>query len=171
MLVVDWGLAKVRSDDAADKLDEHVLTTRAEANEETLYGAVQGSLPYMAPEQARGESDAVDARTDVFGLGAILYEILTGSGLYIDDSPQVALARARRGEVTPPSEIAREREVPRILEEICMTALAAAREDRYASAKVFHDALQRYIEGLHHAERRAAEAKRLFTVASEAGQR
>jgi serine/threonine-protein kinase len=168
VLVVDWGLAKIlgRAATAARaEAEPPISTTRAERQEETLHGSVQGSIAYMAPEQARGELSEIDVRTDVFGLGAILYEILTGSAPYQEASPQAALARARRADLVPPLARAPGRGIPAILEEICRKALAPARDSRYRSAGEFHQALQEYIEGIHSAERQAAEGSRLLWVA------
>jgi tetratricopeptide (TPR) repeat protein len=76
--VMDWGLAKILGE--ADREDS---SFRTPANPEgTVPGTVMGTLAYMAPEQARGETDKVDTRSDVFGLGAILCEILTGRPPY-----------------------------------------------------------------------------------------
>jgi len=168
VLVVDWGLAKILkrfSRDAERKDDLAVSTERGEEGDVTLDGTVQGSLPYMAPEQARGEVAEIDAATDVFGLGAILYEILTGSPPHGGSSFQALLRMARRGDVIPPRERAPERNIPAELAAVCSKALSPRKTDRFGSARELHDALQQYIEGIHDAERRAAEAVRLLEVA------
>ncbi len=166
VLVVDWGLAKVlRRQGEELREQERVSTERREEGAVTLDGTVQGSLAYMAPEQARGDAAAIDARTDVFGLGAILYEILTGLPPYPEGSFQALLGKARRGEIVPPRERAPARSIPPLLEEVARKALAPRQEDRFQSARELHDAIQGYIEGIHDAERRAAEAGRLRDVA------
>jgi serine/threonine protein kinase/formylglycine-generating enzyme required for sulfatase activity len=168
VLVVDWGLAKIlRAHDAPDEMDAEldVSTERTEEGFLTIDGAVQGSLPYMAPEQAHGRISQIDARTDVFGLGAILYEILTGCPPYLGSSIQELLRMAREADVIPPGVRSPDRGVPQTLEEICLRALARRPEDRYADGRSVYDALQTYIEGLHDAERRAAEVLRLRAVA------
>jgi serine/threonine-protein kinase len=167
VLVVDWGLAKIlkQTRDGERKDDPGVSTERGEEGDVTLDGTVQGSLPYMAPEQARGEVGEIDAMTDVFGLGAILYEILTGSPPHSASSFQALLQMARRGDVPPPREQAPERNIPEELDSVCRKALSPRKADRFRSARELHDALQQYIEGIHDAERRAAEAARLLEVA------
>ena len=189
VLVVDWGLAKVfgdRDDGSPDGIeaggggaedggpddggptrdDDPISTARGDSVDGTIAGRIHGSPAYMAPEQARGEVDAIDARTDVFGLGAILYEMLTGSAPYTDDSLQVALGRARRGDVVPPREAAGpDREIPAALDATCRRALAPEKGDRFQSARELYEELQRFIEGIHDEERRAAEADRLRAVA------
>ncbi|MCC6672340.1 MAG: serine/threonine protein kinase, partial [Planctomycetes bacterium] len=88
VLVMDWGLAKVlgRADTAAargaDPAPPPLATVRTGTEAFTVTGAILGTPAYMPPEQARGDVDAVDARSDVFALGAILCEILTGAPPY-----------------------------------------------------------------------------------------
>jgi serine/threonine protein kinase/formylglycine-generating enzyme required for sulfatase activity len=170
VLVVDWGLAKVGGGQPAagaePRLPE-VSTRRLDEGERTLEGAVQGSLPYMAPEQARGEVGEIDVRTDVFGLGAILYEVLTGTPPYVSESRRALLGLARRGAIEPPSARAPDRAIPRLLEDACLRALAFRKEDRFRDAGEFHQALEDYLEGLHSVERQEAEAGRLLWVAEK----
>jgi serine/threonine-protein kinase len=163
VLVMDWGLAKVLRQ--TESAPQPVSTTRREAGVATLDGAVQGSVPYMAPEQALGEVERINARTDVFGLGAILYRILAGTSLYPESDFVRALERARLREVVPPSRCSPGGAIPPALEAVCLRALERRPEDRYPSAREFHDELQRWIEGIHDAERRAQEVQRLLREA------
>jgi len=169
VLVVDWGLAKIlsRAAGASDTAEHAAVTTdRREMGVVSQDGHVVGSLAYMAPEQARGETDAIDARTDVFALGAILYRVLTGSPPYAGAPLGELLARAREGRIESPSSRAAGREIQPELDEICRRALAPHARSRYASAREFHDALQAWVEGIRDAERRAAEARRLLDEAT-----
>jgi serine/threonine protein kinase len=78
VLVLDWGLAKmVGQPDEETGLAIPSITDEAQA-EATRVGLPLGTPAYMAPEQAEGRLDLIDARTDIYGLGAILFEILTG---------------------------------------------------------------------------------------------
>src|SRR5262245_27176216 len=101
--VMDWGLAKVVSE--KDGTDGALPPVPGEASEQTMSGchtrpgAVMGTLRYMPPEQARGEVDLLDPRCDVFNLGAILCEILTGAPPYRSASRDEVLRQAANGEL------------------------------------------------------------------------
>ncbi len=110
--VMDWGLAKVlpqhgaRGDGPAAPMEEAgapgpaIRTARSEAGTDlSQAGSVLGTPGYMAPEQARGEIQALDERADVFGLGAILCEMLTGRPAFVDRTAIEALRRAVRGDL------------------------------------------------------------------------
>ena len=106
--VMDWGLAKVLPHGGvADEFptpseDETVITTvRSGSDADASHaGSVLGTPSYMAPEQARGELDKVDERADVFGLGAILCEILTGKPPFLGRDRHEIRDRAARGDLT-----------------------------------------------------------------------
>jgi hypothetical protein len=95
----------------------------------------------MAPEQAGGEIDRVDPRTDVFAIGALLYHVLTGRAPYSGSSNVQAVVRAAAGEYEPIRKVARD--VPVALREVCERAMARDREDRYKSAAEIATALER----------------------------
>jgi serine/threonine-protein kinase len=104
---------------------------------------VSGNPQYMPPEQARGEADRIGPASDVFALGAVLYELLTGQPPYQDPQRAVLWERARRGQVPPPRTV--NAGIPKALEAICLKALAADPAGRYANAQQFERALRRYL--------------------------
>ena len=164
VLVMDWGLAKVVTKQALESQhsgEDPVATARAESGIQTMAGAVQGTPSYMPPEQANGVISALDGRTDVFGLGASLYECLCFRPPYTGTTVGDILEQARRGRVQPPSQIATAGSVPPDLEAICMKALAENPNDRHESARAFGQDLQEYIEGTRDKERRRGQAMRL----------
>src|SRR5581483_10866925 len=121
-VVVDFGLALWADDVGVSK--------------QTL----AGTPAYMSPEQARGESHLVDARTDVYSLGVALYELLTGQRPFRAQSPTELLERVRLGNPTPPRQVAPA--VPRELERVCLKALGKRASDRYATAQEFAEDLR-----------------------------
>jgi serine/threonine-protein kinase len=151
--VMDWGIAHVAGEPATgetppDGTDALLLGKRAPALPVSVQidtrdqGAIVGTYQYMAPEQAWGRNEEVDARTDVFALGGVLFHILTGRAPYMA-SPDVSTEDlARKGDVPHPAEVAPEHTLPPALCTIAMKALAKKREDRYCSV----DALKRDVE-------------------------
>lgn len=128
-LIADFGLA-------AGDFDEATLSAD---------GQLLGTAVYMSPEQAAGESDRIGPRTDVYALGLILYEMLTGTRPFQRDTLLATLAAARHESPIAPRKI--RPELTRDIESICLFALRANPERRYASAADFRDDLNRYLEG------------------------
>ncbi len=143
VVVLDWGLAgSVRGGDTP--------TEDADARV-TLPGHVFGTPEYMAPEQASGDIGRIDQRSDIYGLGAILYQMLTGSPPFRGASMSETLALVREGEPTPVRELCPD--VPAGLEAICHKALSKRPEDRHADAASLGAAVLQWQES----ERLAAE--------------
>jgi WD40 repeat protein/serine/threonine protein kinase len=113
------------------------------APDQTLAGQVLGTPAYMAPEQAAGRLDLIDCRTDVYGLGAILYEILAGRPPFTGDDTQEVLRKARAEEPPQPDTVCPR--VPPALAAVCLRALAREPADRYASAADLGREVQRWL--------------------------
>jgi WD40 repeat protein len=124
--VADFGLAR-RIDSAADS-DE-----------------VSGTPSYMAPEQASPRASGITRATDIWGLGAILYELVTGEPPFLAHSPQETLKLVVEGSLRSPRRYVPE--LPRDLEAIILKCMAYRVEKRYASARDVADDLSRFIEG------------------------
>jgi PAS domain S-box-containing protein len=114
----------------------------------------------MAPEQASGRVDQIDCHTDIYGLGAILYEILTGRPPFAGSDSHEVLRKVREERPLPPQEIWAE--VPPALQDICLQALAKNPADRFRSASELAQAVQ----GWQEVERREIEEERdrFFTM-------
>ncbi|MFO0844247.1 MAG: PAS domain-containing protein [Gemmataceae bacterium] len=116
-----------------------------------MQGQALGTPAYMAPEQAAGCLDRIDHRTDVYGLGAVLYEILTGRPPFTGPDTAAVLRKAQEEEPAPPRRAWPE--VPPALEALCLRALATRPEDRPAAAAE----LAQEVQGWQEFERRKAE--------------
>jgi serine/threonine-protein kinase len=125
----------------------------------------------MAPEQLRGELDAVDARTDVYALGAILFEILTLEPLHGPGPVASMMKRALEGVEARPSRRTPSRDVPPELDAICATACARNKADRFASARALADAVEAYLSGDRDLALRKDLSKAHLTRAMEAATR
>jgi tetratricopeptide (TPR) repeat protein len=132
--------------DGTPKVTDFGLARRLELNPEmTLTGAPVGTPSYMAPEQARGEKRAIGPATDVYGLGAILYDLLTGRPPFQAESATATLQQVVSGEPVPPARL--NARVPRDLETICLKCLHKDPRRRYASAAALADDLRRFEKG------------------------
>ena len=110
----------------------------------TADGVLKGKFEYMSPEQARGET--VDARSDLFSLGIILYELVTGRRLFKGDSDVATLERIKAAEVQAPSSVAtRNPRIPAEVDRVILKALARDREDRYQTAAQLQAALREVL--------------------------
>jgi len=171
--VLDWGLAKIvdgpegpSSARAGQPVADEAAIGRPSEEDPTMPGMVMGTPGYMPPEQVSGGS--LDARTDVFALGAILFEILTLQALVARGSVQEVLANTLKDFERRPSVAAPDREVPPELEAICVRATAPRPGDRYPSARALHDAVERYLDGDRDLENRRQLADEHARMAEEA---
>ncbi len=112
------------------KLCDFGIAKAATKVQQTQAGALKGKLQYMSPEQAWGKK--VDRRTDIFSLGVVLYEMLTGERLFSGDTDLTILEQVRDARSTPPS--AKNGDVPSKVDQIVLKALAKNPQDRYQNA-------------------------------------
>jgi serine/threonine protein kinase len=178
--VMDWGLAKVVARDGSPPpadaglevppaipavglepaLAGKVVTNRQGEADLTQEGAILGTPVYMAPEQALGQTDAIDQRSDIYALGAILYEILTLLTPVEKDGDFLSvLVRVAQGDILPPEErlrrcrrergagSVRTRVIPRELSAIAMKAMAKEKAARYATVESLRRDIERFQEG------------------------
>jgi tetratricopeptide (TPR) repeat protein len=131
--ITDFGLAKL------------LPLPGAAENPMTESGMILGTPAYIAPEQARGHVGEIGPAADIYALGAILYELLTGRPPFQGPSPMETLLQAAHQEPVPPSRL--NPKVPRDLETICLKCLSKDTQRRYASAAALADDLRRFIEG------------------------
>ncbi|MEK7469873.1 MAG: bifunctional serine/threonine-protein kinase/formylglycine-generating enzyme family protein [Planctomycetota bacterium] len=159
-LIVDWGLAQVISDKVGAPNS----------------GEIEGTMAYMSPEQAAGEVGQLDSRSDVFSLGAILYEILTYQPPFEGDESGDRNTRIKSGKFSKPTRhVARvpgdpegparalaplvaEEPIPPELDALCRKALAFRPEDRFQSAMDLHDDIQVFLDGVKEREQKQREA-------------
>ena len=127
--VTDFGLAKIFLADTG----------------QTRTGTIIGTPSYMAPEQAAGRLDDVSHASDVYSLGAILYEALTGRAVFKEENPLDTLVQVLEREPAAPTRL--NPNVPRALELICLRCLEKDAKKRYASAAEFGDDLERFLRG------------------------
>ncbi|RME25244.1 MAG: PEGA domain-containing protein [Deltaproteobacteria bacterium] len=122
--LIDFGVAKAK----VDFIEEEE-------------GVLKGKFSYMSPEQIRGMP--LDARSDVFALGVVLWEVCTGANLYRESSELLTMEAILRKPVPPPRQL--RGDMPPDLEAIILKALAKRSVDRFQSALEFHQALERYL--------------------------
>ena len=169
--VMDWGLAKVlprgeRGHDHPGAVHEHVVpvsviqTARSGSDADASEaGSVLGTPGYMAPEQARGEIDALDERADVFGLGSILCEILTGAPAFVGRSSDEALRKAGRGDLADAYARLETCGAETELIALAKDCLTPERDDRLQNAGLVSERINAYQTGVQERLRRSSWRK------------
>lgn len=153
VIVLDWGLARLTDEFESGNLLSGDGVLSDSSFEQTMAGEVIGTPLYMAPEQADGDQEKVDERTDVYGLGAILFAMLTGaaphSGRSRDEGSSVAVNELLRRISTDPSPDPSDvrPDIPPGLAAICSRALKFKQHSRYQTAGELADAVERWMAG------------------------
>ncbi len=154
--VMDWGIARVGHEGVPT--EDRIATERTDAGLRTVEGAIRGTVPYMSPEQAAGQTREVDRRSDVYALGCVLYEMLT---LHMAFPGPDAHARVLRGEFPPVRTVNPRRPVPEPLADLCDRAMERERDARPATARDLGAALRAWLDGSADRDRRRSEADAL----------
>ncbi|HEX6243330.1 MAG TPA: serine/threonine-protein kinase [Polyangiales bacterium] len=144
--VLDFGIAKVVAPDR--RMDQF----------ETQAGTVFGTPRYMSPEQAQGAP--LDQRSDLYSVGALLYQMLTGRAPFTDDDAVVVMAKHIQELPELPSKVVPERHIPDSLEAVVMKAMAKSPAERFQTAAEFEAALEACVVDVVHAETETGSPRR-----------
>ncbi len=142
------------------KVADFGLARRLDGGGATLTGTALGTPSYMAPEQARGERGAAGPPADIYALGAMLYELLTGRPPFRAETPAETVHQVIYQDPVPPARL--NARVPRDLETICLKCLHKDPQRRYATAAALADDLRRFGEGRPIQARRVSWGGRLW---------
>jgi eukaryotic-like serine/threonine-protein kinase len=145
--VMDWGVAMLRE---APRASDGAKLPGVQRSGDTLpeaFGSMTGTPLYMAPEQARGEVSRIDERTDVYGLGGILYQMLTRRAPHEAPTIEETLQLAKRGSVPAPADVLPHAMLPPFLCRIAAKALAPAPQHRYPSVEELKRDVEAFLRG------------------------
>jgi len=149
------------AEDGTPKITDFGLAKRLESDSGlTASGAIMGTPSYMAPEQAAGIGKHVGPRADVYALGAILYECLTGRPPFRGPTPMETVIQVMMDEPAPPTEL--QSKVPRDLETICLKCLHKEPAKRYETAAALAADLHRFLAGEPIQARPVGKTERLW---------
>lgn len=162
-LVVDWGLAKVLSADKQIQASDVAMPLEQGSELMTVAGSIVGTPVFMSPEQASGNTAEIGPATDIYALGATLYQLLTGEPPVSGENVRDVIVKVRAGAITPLS--GRRPKIPAALQSICRKALAVKAEDRYATASLLAEDVERWMADepvAAHRESSREKASRFF---------
>ena len=147
--VMDWGIAKIIAidEDVFHDKTEKVGSKKEDDTSDTQIGQILGTPPYMSPEQANGQNDIIDHRSDLFSLGLILFELVTLRRAYIADEKYTTLEKAKLAKVAEAEPYARYQNIPKQLIAIVDKATRLDPDDRYATVEEFADDIRCYMRG------------------------
>ncbi|MFA6567963.1 MAG: bifunctional serine/threonine-protein kinase/formylglycine-generating enzyme family protein [Victivallales bacterium] len=151
VLVMDWGLAKYLDSREEEKYRDIPAETENRLLQGdpsmTTDGTISGTPNYMSPEQADGKILELDERSDIYSLGAMLYQILTYFPPYGGEGVYNVLADVRKGNFISPGEKCPNLKIPRELEAVCLKAMSLEKTKRYQSVQELTRDIRNYIEG------------------------
>jgi len=147
--VMDWGIAKTVEVDKETFGDKTLLVGHEEVDDDdkTKMGQVMGTPAYMSPEQAEGEHDILDHRSDLYSLGLILFELVTFHRAINGKTTEQVMMKARRGHIDPPPAYGKQADDQEQLLAIVKKATQYMPEDRYATVADFADDIRRFMHG------------------------
>jgi serine/threonine protein kinase len=174
--ILDWGLAKVGLDEDRAPPDEGEKPVSGDATAETdpvrtAHGAILGTPGFMAPEQVHGDVDLLDARTDVYALGAILFEIVTLEPLHGFGDAKKLTKSTLAGVDARPSARAPHLDTAPELDEICRRASAHDPADRFAHARILYERVEAFLSGDRDVALRRSLARGHASLARDAAKR
>ena len=147
--VMDWGIAKTVDVDKDMFGEKTVLVGHEEvaSEDKTKMGQVMGTPAYMSPEQAEGEHDILDHRSDLYALGLILFELVTFHRAINGKNTDAVMMKARRGHIDPPPAYGKQEDAQEQLLAIVKKATQYMPEDRYPTVADFSDDIRRFMHG------------------------
>ena len=167
--VLDWGIARVLPAATSSGRSVRLEDEESKQREQDPQGALIGTLCYMAPEQLQGMHGALDERTDVFALGATLYQILTGTPPLTSEIVRAIWMRRPPGAIAPPEKVVSASLIPPELSRIAMRALSYEPADRHASVADLKRDIESFQRGSWHLPRAAFAAGSVIVREGEPG--
>ncbi len=167
--VMDWGLAKPIDSVEPDGSPRLIAAARdTDERFRTLQGEVTGTPHYMPPEQAAGKTEALGAHSDIYSLGALLYELLTLEPPYDGNSARAVRKAVIEEQITAPSIRTPNRGIPYAIEQLCLQCLSKDSANRPKAASSVAERVEDFLEGEQERERQESECLRLLTQGDKA---